>query len=298
MELNKEFSRFKNGVKENYPLSLLTSFRVGGPCDYLVQPATVEELSETIKSCRRYGVYYKVIGRGTNILVRDGGIRGVVIHIGEDFSYWELQGNKVHAGSAVYLPRLAREVIPEGLSGLEFASGIPGSLGGALVMNAGAYGRTLGDLVEKVTYLEPDGIIKELPSSEINFAYRWSSFKEKKGIIVAARLKLKQDDPHQIQGRVEEILEQRRQKQPSLPSAGSVFKNPPSAPAGRLIEDAGCKGMQVGEALVSPKHANFIVNSGQAKAADILKLISAVQEKVKEHVGIDLHLEIEVVGED
>ncbi len=300
-EFKKIFQPIKDSVRTGYLMSRLTSFRVGGPCDCLVQPQNLQELEQAVEICRSRNILFKVVGRCTNLLVKDGGIRGVVIHIGDPFDAWKTEGESdetVKAGAAIYLPRLCREVADVGLSGLEFASGIPGSLGGGLAMNAGAYGKSLGGLVKTVTYLDPEGGVKEIPSRELKFSYRWSSLRERGGVIAEARLQLERGNPGEIHNRIEEILKLRRSKQPTLPSAGSVFKNPPDRPAGRLIEEAGCKGMQVGGAMVSQKHANFIVNTGSAKAADILELISRVRQKVEEKTGVVLEQEVEIIGED
>jgi len=299
MELKSQLKALKHGVKINYPMSRLTSFKVGGPCDYLVKPADWDEIKKVITACKQFRVFYKVLGKGTNLLVKDGGIRGVVILIGTPFAYWKLEeASRVKAGAAILLPQLAKVAMEQGLSGLEFAAGIPGSLGGALNMNAGAYGRSLGQLVEKVVYLNQDGSVLELTSEEAGFAYRYSNFLNKKGVILEAQLKLKPEKPKIIRTKMEEIINKRQIRQPFMPSAGSVFRNPPHCPAGQLIEEAGCKGLQVGGAQVSEKHGNFIVNTGNARASDILSLVSLVKQKVKDHTRIELHLEIEVVGED
>ncbi len=299
MNLRQYFEKLTFGVEVDYSMSRLTSFKVGGPCDYLVRPATHDELKKVIRTCYQQKVYYKILGRGTNILVRDRGIRGVVISLISPFDVFQREDEKrVKVGAALHLPHLTRLLMHEGLSGMEFASGIPGSVGGALIMNAGAYGHSIGDLVENISYISPQGEDIEISPQEAGFAYRTSMLKEKGGVIVAATFKLKKDDPDLIRKKIEEISQQRQKKQPWLPSAGSVFRNPSSAPAGELIESSGCKGWEVGGAKVSEKHANFIVNTGSARASDVLALISKVQHKVKERTGIELQLEVEVIGED
>ena len=299
MEIEKQLKNLKYGVEKKYPMSSLTSFKVGGPCDYLVKPADWEEMKMVIATCYQFGIFYKVLGKGTNLLVKDGGVRGVIILMGEPFAYWKLESDEMlTAGAALTLPQLSRAAQEQGLSGLEFASGIPGTLGGGLNMNAGAYGKSLGDLVDKVTYLTPKGVFKELTSQEAGFAYRESCFLNQKGVILEALLKLNRDNTDNIKKRMEEIILKRRNRQPYLPSAGSVFRNPNHMPAGRLIEEANGKGLQIGGARVSEKHANFIVNTGDAKAKDIISLIIKVKQMVKEHSGTELQLEVEVVGED
>lgn len=294
-ELN---DRLTNKIAKDVPMSSCTSFQVGGKADYLVKPSGTDELKMIIDYVRTKQIPFFILGRGTNLLVRDGGIRGLVIKIGSGLNYIQTTGTEVKAGAGTPLPYLARKMAERGLSGLEFATGIPGTLGGGLVMNAGAFGGNLGELVKEVTLLSFNGELKKVKGADISFKYRWSSLREEEGVIVEAILLLKKDNSSSIRERMDNIIRERRKKQPNLPSAGSVFRNHPRDAAGRLIEETGAKGLRIGGASVSETHANFIVNSGGATATDILSVVSLVRQKVREKYNIELQLEIEVTGED
>ena len=298
MDLERELgSKLLNGIKINEPMSLHTSWKVGGPADYFLIPASQGELVDIVRYASDHDLPLFVFGNGTNLLVRDGGIRGLVVHMGAPFHYIHWEKNGLVAGAGTPMPQLACAAAHKGLAGLEYAGGIPGSLGGALVMNAGAYGSYTGQLVKDVTLVGPDGNIFRLGREKLDFGYRCSNLAGA-GIITGARLKLEEGDPAELESRVEFFLAERRRRHPQLPSAGSVFRNLPDRPAGRLIEAAGGKGMRVGDACVSEQHANFIVNLGRATASDILDLIGAVQRLVKERFGIELQPEVKVVGEE
>lgn len=284
--------------EKDAPMSRYTSFGVGGSADYLVFPADINEIKLLFGTVKSAGVPLLIMGKGTNLLVRDGGLRGVVVQLGTAFNYFRAEGTEILVGAGVLLSHLARKAADGGLSGLEFASGIPGTVGGGLIMNAGAFGGMVGDHVKESGFVNFDGVFRRIGHEEIVFGYRWSSLRENKGVITDCRLSLKEDSPGKIAERMREMTKIRRLRQPRLPSAGSVFRNHPSVPAGKLIETAGGKGLCVGGARVSEEHANFIVNVGGATAGDILDLIDMIRERVMKAHGIDLELEIQIVGED
>jgi len=280
-----------------------TSLRVGGPVDYLVFPADVEALQKTLKWGRREKVAYFILGNGTNLLVKDGGIRGMAISLSRGFrGVTELeQGPKeslvsVEAGEP--LGRLLEFSCEKNLTGLEWAAGIPGTVGGALFMNAGAFGGEMKDSLQSLRLMDGEGNVLEQGRKELSFSYR--SLELKKGwVILGGKFKLKTGNGQAIRSKMEEFLQKRMAKQPlNLPSAGSVFKNPSRVAAGKLIEEVGLKGTRIRGAQISEKHANFIVNRGQARSRDILTLAEWVREKVFQERGIRLEMEIQVVGED
>jgi len=315
-------------VERNVPMRLYTSFRIGGPADFLVTAETVGELAAVITVCRRRDVPFLILGRGTNVLVRDGGIRGVVIKMAGHFLRTVFAGTAVEAGAAVALGDLARDCGRRGLSGLEFAVGIPGTLGGAVIMNAGAYGCEMKDIVEAARVLRPEdagpggaagdtvpGAVGDvapgaaaggevpapvtLSAAELDLGYRTSRPQREGWVVLSARLGLEPGDPDAIRSFEEEYSARRRSRQPlDLPSAGSVFKRPPGHYAGKLIEEAGLRGLRVGDAQVSEKHVGFIVNLGRATASDVLRLMDKVREAVFEKSGVLLEPEIRIVGED
>ncbi|NLJ56401.1 MAG: UDP-N-acetylmuramate dehydrogenase [Firmicutes bacterium] len=280
------------------PLSGHTSLRIGGPAEFLAFPQNIAELQGLLKLADQHSVPLFIIGQGTNLLVSDRGLRGIVVNLGELCPTFEFWDSGLKAGAAVSLYRLCQEAAHRGLEGLEFAAGIPGSLGGALYMNAGAYGSAINELVREVTTIDLQGRCRVRPREELNFAYRWSTFQAEETIILAGTLNLVPGNKNTIGKKIKEIQRDRRSKHPFLPSAGSVFRNPPAKPAGQLIEQVGAKGMTVGDAQVSLEHGNFIVNRGKATAADVLTLIAAVKQKVKDAFGIDLVLEIKIIGEN
>ncbi|MGI6328444.1 MAG: UDP-N-acetylmuramate dehydrogenase [Dethiobacteria bacterium] len=281
----------------NEPMSLHTSLRIGGPAEIFAEPQTYDELRNILQLACEHNLTLFVLGHGTNLLVKDEGIRGIVLSLHDLSSGCSFFDHRVRAGAAVSLSRLVREVAERSLKGLEFAAGIPGSLGGALYMNAGAFGSSIGELVREVVTLDYQGNYRVRTLEELDFSYRWSSFQSEKVIILEGVLELEQGRSSEIKRRISENQEKRWAKHPQLPSAGSVFRNPPGNIAGRLVEGAGCKGMIVGGAEVSPQHGNFIVNKGNASAADVLTLINLVKQKVKDFYGLELELEIRVIGE-
>lgn len=282
------------------PMRLHTTFRVGGPADVLFLPRTEAELSGAIMAARDAGAPVTVVGNGSNLLVRDGGIRGLVICLGENFSGVSVEGTLLTARAGDLLSRAAREALNAGLTGLEFASGIPGSVGGGMAMNAGAYGGQLSDVAESLRVMDArTGEVTETPASQMNYGYRTSAALTAGNIVTLARLRLRPGDPAEIRALMDDLNQRRRDKQPlSQPSAGSTFKRPEGHFAGALIEGAGLKGVCVGGAMVSPKHAGFIVNTGSATAADILNLIALVTARVYEKDGVTLEPEIRILGED
>jgi len=285
-------------VGTNVPMSQHTSFGIGGPADILVIPHTIEALAQAVKAVYAAGEEPMVMGNGTNMLVLDGGVRGVVIKVCNGLSRVTAHDDLVTAESGVRVASLCCTCADFGLSGLEWAAGIPGALGGALTMNAGANGGEVGQFVEWVRVVRPDGSIEKLSRAQLAFGYRYSSFQGIKAVIAQACLRLHPCDPVIIRERMCAVLEERCEKQPvAMPSAGCVFKRPKNDYAGRLLEEVGAKGLRVGGAVVSEKHANFIVNDGGATAADVLELIDLARTKVWDVFGVDLVPEVCVRGE-
>jgi len=285
-------------IRRNEPLAKHTTLRVGGPADVYAEPAYDEDLSFIVKFCGEHGVKFFLLGRGSNLLVRDGGFRGVVICLSHaNFSRIEINGNRMRCGAGAKLKNVAVEARRNGISGMEFLEGIPGSVGGALRMNAGAMGNATFDVVESVRLMDFYGNIGEFMPDELSVEYRGcSTLKER--IALGAMFKGRTDSPESIAQRMSAFSQKRWTSQPAAPSAGCAFKNPPSIPAGKLIDELGLKGTRVGGAVVSQEHGNFIVNDGSATARDVLELIALLKTKVKAARGIDLHTEVEIIGED
>lgn len=285
-------------ILENEPMSRHTTFRVGGPADVLFLPESEEQLLWALSIAREAGVPCFVIGNGSNLVVKDGGIRGLVIALGEGMAAIARAGETLTAWAGASLARVSAYAQASGLSGLEFASGIPGTLGGGCAMNAGAYGGQLSDVLVDARVLL-DGEVRTLTVEEMQMGYRTSLPLRQGGIVISARFALTLDDPEAIAARMRELNARRRDKQPlNYPSAGSTFKRPEGYFAGVLIEQAGLKGKRVGGAQVSEKHAGFIVNTGGATAADILTLIGTVQDEVADRFGVLLETEVRILGED
>jgi UDP-N-acetylmuramate dehydrogenase len=291
--------RFPTGwLRLNEPMSAHTSLRVGGPALIFTEPPNVETLRAKLTFCADEGLPWIAIGRGTNLLVSDAGYAGAVIHLGRTWDWLTLTEARIDAGPGCPLIKLARSAAQSGLSGLEFAAGIPGSVGGAVAMNAGAFGGSMADVVERVECLTPGGEEILLGNADLRFAYRHSRILDEGLIVCRVHLALRPADPLEIRRQMDELQAQRKARQPwSSWSAGSVFRNPPGDAAGRLIEAAGCKGLRAGGAVVSPKHANFIVNPGAATAGDIASLMSEVQRRVWDRFGVWLEPEITLLGE-
>lgn len=273
------------------------TWRVGGPAKIFAIVESLSDLRAVLEVASEFGLSYFVLGRGSNLLVSDKGFEGIVIRLGLNFQKFFFDGHYLQAGAATSLAALVQSSVREGFKSLTFAVGIPGSLGGALALNAGAFNGNIGDLVRRVIILTSNGELRLFDSSELNFGYRTCSL-PRQGIIVEAALKLQRDEPIPIKVEMEKFLKKRRKRQPlNLLTAGSVFKNPPGIPAGKIIEESGCKGYQLGGAQVSPKHANFIINLGYATASDIYRLMRRVQERVYLEKGILLEPEVTILGE-
>jgi UDP-N-acetylmuramate dehydrogenase len=301
-----ELSNVKGEIRRNEPLSGHTSFRIGGPADLLVYPADRDDLIAALKEISKQGLPYFVLGGGTNLLVKDGGFRGAAISLQRmkavriEREYRSIGGSfaVVLAEAGASLAALLSFAVDEGLTGLEFAAGIPGTVGGAVRMNAGTSAGETGDVVESVTLLAPGGELVTKGRDAMGFGYRTSSVQEGH-VVVEVRFVLRRDEKARIKARVKQLSEARKQRQPlGLPNAGSMFKNPQEESAGKLIEEAKLKGRRVGDAQVSERHANFIVNLGKATARDVLQLMEIVKQAVVEVRGVRLEPEITIIGED
>jgi len=281
----------------NEPMKNHTTFRTGGCARCLVEPQTAEQLRAVLEFCRETDVPYYIVGNGSNLLVSDEGYDGVIIHLFKNMSQARVEGDRMILQAGVLLVRAAKLAQKEGLTGLEFASGIPGTIGGAMVMNAGAYGGEMKDVVQRVTALMPDGRINNYTGEEMQFGYRQSRIGKEESVVLEAELKLQKGDPEQIQARMDELKEKRLEKQPlEYASAGSTFKRPEGYFAGKLIEDAGLRGFRIGDAQVSEKHCGFVINRGEATASQIAELIREVQKKVYETSGVHLETEVKFLG--
>jgi len=286
-------------VLANAPMKQHTTWRVGGPADLLVIPQTVKDVHETLLFTKHHRLPLMAIGNGSNLLVLDGGIRGVVLKLSGGLKSQYLDGNFLVAEGGAMLPSLARMALNNSLSGLEFAVGIPATLGGAIVMNAGAFGQDIGSLISQVEVIDFEGKQQVLSRDELTFGYRKSSLQDKNMIILRATLQLKAGKKEDIAASMEAKLSFRNNTQPlEYPTAGSVFRNPVGDYAGRLIEAAGLKGHSIGDAVISTKHANFIINRGNATGGEILTLIRTIQERVFEREGVMLVPEVLIVGEE
>ena len=285
-------------VRRQEPMSLHTTFRIGGPADLFVTPGSIQAVADSIRICKETQTPYAVIGNGSNLLVSDTGYRGVIIQIGRNLKQVSVNGEEIRAQAGAMLSVIAKTALSESLTGFEFASGIPGTLGGAAVMNAGAYGGEMKDVLTEVTVLTREGEIRTVPAEKLEMGYRTSLAAKNGWIILEAVLKFQKGDAEAIRGRMEELKMQRVTKQPlDLPSAGSTFKRPEGYFAGKLIMDAGLRGFTVGGAQISEKHCGFVVNKGGATAEDVRNLICAVQKKGQEDAGVKLEPEVKFLGE-
>lgn len=284
-------------VKIREPMKRHTSFRAGGPADWYVSPENADELTAVCRACQKAGSRFYVIGNGSNLLVSDEGYCGVIIST-EKFGKLEVTGKNLKAGAGVLLSKAASAALKAGLSGLEFAAGIPGSIGGAVVMNAGAYGSEMKDVLKSATVLDPDGNVLTLDTKELGLGYRTSIVPKKGYVVLEALFSLEFENTEIIRQKMEELAGKRKEKQPlEYPSAGSTFKRPEGYFAGRLIEDAGLKGFCVGGAAVSEKHAGFVINKDNATASDIYRLCEEVKRRVKEYSGVTLEMEVKLLGQ-
>lgn len=288
-----------SAVSVDEPMSRHTTFRIGGVADVLIEPGSTQQLLAVIGLLKRFDIPYFVMGNGSNLLVGDKGIRGAVIKISNAMSGCDVEGCTITAQSGIKLSRLASTALNNGLTGLEFASGIPGTLGGAVFMNAGAYGEEMKDIISEVTYIDTENVkAVTIPAAECNFGYRRSIFTEKPAIVTRAVLKLKDGNVDEIKAKMNDLSKRRTDKQPlDKPSAGSTFKRPEGYFAGALIQDCGLKGCRVGGAEVSQKHSGFIINADNATAADVTGLIKKVQNDVFDKFGVKLETEVKFVGE-
>ena len=285
-------------VRRQEPMSLHTTFRIGGPADLFVMPGSIQAVADSIRICKETQTPYAVIGNGSNLLVSDAGYRGVIIQIGRNLNQITGNGEEIRAQAGAMLSVIAKTALLESLTGFEFASGIPGTLGGAVVMNAGAYGGEMKDVLTEVTVLTREGEIRTIPAEKLELGYRTSLAAKNGWIILEAVMKFQKGDAEAIRSRMEELKVQRVTKQPlDLPSAGSTFKRPEGYFAGKLIMDAGLRGFTVGGAQISEKHCGFVVNKGGATAEDVRNLICAVQKKVQEDAGVKLEPEVKFLGE-
>jgi UDP-N-acetylmuramate dehydrogenase len=285
-------------ARPDEPLARHTSFRIGGPADLLVLPGSEHELSHVLRTAAPYGVRVTLLGGGSNVLVGDGGMRGIVVKLGRGFAAvaWRAGGAGVRAGAAVQLGRLARAAVERGLAGLEYAEGIPGTVGGALFMNAGAYGGDIAAAVDAVEGLEADGAARTIEAAALAFRYRRAEL-PRGFVVTAVRFRLRPEAPGAVAARMAEARTHRLAAQPhGSANAGSIFKNPNGDHAGRLIEAVGLKGVRAGRARISERHANFIVNEGGARAVDVKTLMDQAQRAVWERSGVWLEPEVQLVG--
>lgn len=284
---------------EREPMSKHTSFRIGGPADFFVQPANEEELWNALHLARQEKVPFFIVGNGSNLLVSDEGFRGMILHTGGMLKDISVEGDVIYAQAGALLSTVAKTALEHGLAGMEFAAGIPGTLGGAVCMNAGAYGGEMKDILLDAEVLTQEGERLVLPVEELNLSYRHSVIFEKNYVVLAAHIRLSRGDTAEIKNRMNELAGARRDKQPlEYPSAGSTFKRPEGYFAGKLIQDAGLKGYTVGGAQVSEKHSGFVINRGGATAEEVRFLIRQVQQKVRSQFGVELEPEVRMLGFD
>ena len=285
-------------IKYDEPLKNHTSLRIGGPADVFCSPGNIEDLKKVVSIFKEYNTPFWVIGNGTNLLILDNGIRGLVINLNKDFKKIEFSDKIIKVGAGVSLAYLSKMVLNRELSGLEFTCALPGTLGGAIINNASFKGNCMADVVQNVTFLTRENKIERTSKSNLNFNYRECDLKGKSVIILEATLLLKKGHKEEIESKIKQNIEIRKSRQPlDKFSAGSIFKNPQGYYAGELIEKVGAKGLSRGQAEVSTRHANFIVNNGGASARDILYLIEEIEKRVKKNFGIKLEREIEILGE-
>ncbi|MBM7580672.1 UDP-N-acetylmuramate dehydrogenase [Jeotgalibacillus terrae] len=283
-------------IQKNVPLKDYTYTKIGGNADYLAIPESIEELTKAVTFAKKNNLPWMVLGNGSNVLIQDGGIEGLVI-LTTSLTNMTIEHQLITVEAGAPIIDVSRTAHDHSLSGLEFACGIPGSVGGAVYMNAGAYGGEIKDVCTHVTVLTPEGEVKRLPAEEMAFDYRTSAIPDKNWIVLEAEFALEEGEQHVIKAKMDELTYLRESKQPlEYPSCGSVFKRPPGHFAGKLIQDSNLQGVQIGGAQVSLKHAGFIVNKGDATAKDYLNLVQHVQKTVKEKFGVDLEKEVRVIG--
>lgn len=302
MEKSKLSTLFKDKsfgkILFNEPMKNHTSFKIGGPADIMIIPSREKDIIESIKFCRENNIKYIIMGNGTNLLVRDTGIRGVVIKIANGFDNIAIDNDKIFCQGGTLLSVIAKKALRESLAGFEFASGIPGTIGGAITMNAGAYGGEMKDIVTKVIALDKNNNIVELANKDMNFRYRGSTVIDEGLIVLGVELQLRKQEYSKIEEKMKDFTNRRVSKQPlDLPSGGSTFKRPTGYYAGKLIDDAGLRGIRFGYAQVSEKHCGFIVNRGNATFEEVFTLIKTVQKIVHDKYNIMLEPEIKIIGD-
>lgn len=294
----KWLDEISENITYNEEMKKHTTFRTGGAADAFADVSSAEEIRALINACEKRGVPYTIIGNGSNLLISDKGIRGLVIHIGKNMSALRAEGARVYAEAGALMSAVASVCLENSLTGFEPMSGIPGTIGGGVFMNAGAYGGEMQQVVETVTYLTKDGSVVTEKGENLGFGYRKSVFKDNGGIILSCVLKLSEGNKDEIKSAMADYRARRNEKQPvTMPSAGSTFKRPEGYFAGKLIDDAGLRGYIIGGAQVSEVHAGFVVNTGNATTADILALIRHIQKTVKETSGVELEPEVRFIGE-
>ncbi|WP_110929333.1 UDP-N-acetylmuramate dehydrogenase [Bacillus massiliglaciei] len=285
-------------VRADEPLANHTTMKIGGPADLFIEPSSIENLQRTMGVIIEHKIPWRAIGRGSNLLVSDNGIEGAVIKLGRGLDGIDLQGTVLTAGGGVSLVSLSVQISKKGLAGLEFASGIPGSVGGSVYMNAGAHGSDISSILKKAHILFEDGTMDWLTKDQMEFSYRTSVLQKKRpGIVLEAVFELEEGNKEEIVARMQKNKTYRKETQPyNLPCAGSIFRNPLPKYAGQLVEDAGLKGHKIGGAQISPMHGNFIVNAGGGKAEDVLALIQHVKDTIYDQFKIQMETEVEIIG--
>lgn len=295
--LKEALTGYPGEVRFDEPVAPYTSLKVGGPAEAMVFPRASAEVVLLMERIGRHHLPYFILGGGSNLIARDGGIPGVVIHLKHLSRITFQEPDTLLADAGVSYPRLSTEAMAKGLSGLEFAAGIPGTVGGAVAMNAGIPGEETGSVLSSVTLVDEEAKVRTLPKEAIRFGYRTAALP--KGIVISASFRLTPAPSAEVEQKLKRLLKRRRETQPlAYPNVGSVFTNPPGDYAGRLVESVGLKGFRIGDAQISERHGNFIINLGNAKASDVLSLIGEMQRRVKERHGIDLELEVKIVGRD
>ena len=299
----KIIERFSNllgneKVRINEPMNRHTTFRIGGPADYFLLPSSSEEVKGILEICKEESLQYFILGNGSNLLVSDEGYRGVIIQLYRNYGGLTVEGTEIRAGAGVLLSQIAAAARNESLTGFEFAGGIPGTLGGAVVMNAGAYGGELKDVLKEAVVMDREGNIFTIPVEKLAMGYRTSLVKTAGYLVLEVVISLKKGSQEEIRDTMKDLADRRISKQPlEYPSAGSTFKRPEGYFAGKLIMDAGLRGYQVGGAQVSEKHCGFVINKGNATAADVCRLMADVQAKVQEQFGVTLEPEVKFLGD-
>lgn len=289
----QNIAHYKGALLKEY-----SYFQIGGPADLLVEPTSIEQLRILLAAIKERDLPLYILGNGTNVLFSDLGFRGVVVRLANNFSKYTIEGKAVQAQAGASLSKLLREASSMGLSGAEFATGIPGTVGGGVVMNAGAYGGELKDILKWVRVLTQKGEVVSYSADEMEFTYRNSRVKRDGDVVLEAFFELQEGDVKQIQELVDDLTQKRNSKQPvEMPSAGSTFKRPEGYFAGKLIQDSGCKGLRIGDAMVSEKHSGFVINCGKATSKDVLTLIRVIQQRIRLEFGVEMQTEVRIIGE-